>query len=136
MTRDERLLHEAAECAGVQGLFPEYYHALLTGGAQVVAHEPWHEVALAIGVPDIRRFDACVRSEKYAAQRQRDNQEAAELGIVGTPTTYVNGLRIEGAMPRADLVQLIAAELRSSGLPSAEMAARGGFPMDSAGSHH
>lgn len=109
--RNERLLHEGAECAAEQGRFREYYTAMFDGGARRLTHEPWRDAADSIRMPDMHRFVICARSEKYRTALLRDADEAATLAVTGTPISFLNGIRIVGAMPFDQLNELVASQL-------------------------
>jgi protein-disulfide isomerase len=94
---DARVAAEAAECAFEQGRFWAYHDVLF-------------ENQDALNVPDLKRyareagldaasFDRCLDSADGAAAVQADVSDANEYGITSTPTFFVNGQRLEGALP-------------------------------------
>lgn len=48
---------------------------------------------------DERRFASCYASEKAEARLRAANELADRLGVRATPTFFINGMRIEGALP-------------------------------------
>jgi len=72
---------EAGDCAGEQGKFLEMHDRLFQHQRDL---EPWSGHAQALGL-DVAAFDACIQSDKYAADIRRDMDEARKLGITGTP---------------------------------------------------
>ena len=90
---------EAAECAQAQGKYWEYHDVLFAHQDQLDARA-LKAHGRAVGL-DGDRFDRCIDRREGAAIVDRDMQEAANLGIKGTPTFFVNGLRIPGAQPLA-----------------------------------
>jgi len=78
---------EAAHCAGDQGKFWEMHDRLFANQnslepAMLSAH------AQAIGI-DSKKFQACLDSDKHAADIRKDINDANKLGITGTPTTVI-----------------------------------------------
>jgi protein-disulfide isomerase len=78
---------EAAHCAGEQGKFWEMHDRLFANQnslepAMLAGH------AQAIGV-DAKKFQACLDSEKYAAEIRKGIAEANKYGITGTPTSVI-----------------------------------------------
>ena len=67
-------------------------------------------------MPNLRSF--LLDQGTLGARVQRDVGEAGRLGVKGTPTFFVNGLRIEGAQPAARFEQIIDKELAQLGTAS------------------
>ena len=92
----------AAECAAEQGKFLEMHDSLLATrkewmratGAPVVFNRLGRRIGL-----NAEAFSRCATSPK-ARERVRVNTAIARrLNIRGTPTFFVNGKRVEGAIP-------------------------------------
>lgn len=94
---------EAALCAGRQGKFWEY-HAVLFENA---SH--FDETTMAILANELEldsaEFNACVTQDLTRPLVERTVTEARALGMTGIPTTYVNGVRYEGAMTYEQLLE-------------------------------
>ncbi len=60
---------------------------------------------------DSVRFEACMKGPEARAEVDRSVKEAQTLGINTTPTIFVNGRRLVGALPAASLRQVILLEL-------------------------
>ena len=60
---------------------------------------------------DLPAFNACRTSGKYTAAIAASLQEGGSLGITGTPTFFVNGRILVGALPFEEFVKVIDAEL-------------------------
>jgi protein-disulfide isomerase len=98
---------EAARCAGDQNKYWELRDALYSNVA------PPNEEVIKKAVQslslDAKGFQACLDSDKYKADVQKDASEAATLQISGTPTFVLaksakdklDGVRIVGAQPFA-----------------------------------
>jgi len=76
---------EAANCAGEQGKYWEM-HARLFANQQ--AFEPWTAHAEALGL-DVKQFDTCMTTGKYADEVRRDMAQAATAGVTGTPAFFL-----------------------------------------------
>lgn len=95
---------EASECANDQGKFWEYHDQLftnqadwesLTGDALLAK---FSEYASAVGIDGARLSD-CVSSGKFADLVKKDSEAGTAAGVDGTPATFVNGIKISGAVP-------------------------------------
>lgn len=56
---------------------------------------------------DIEKFKADLTKESLAKQIAEDIKQAQELQITGTPTFYLNGVKIEGAVPIEEFDKVI-----------------------------
>ena len=87
----------AAECAHRLGRFWEYHEALF-------AHQDELDVrglkkqAKAVGL-DPEAFRTCMKSSAAKDQVQRDLADGQKYGVTGTPTLFVNGTPLVGALP-------------------------------------
>lgn len=79
---------EAARCAGVQGKFWEYHDLLFETKESGVPELKRHARTLDL---DPARFDKCLDSGEQADRVKSDLGEAQRLGLVGTPTFFING---------------------------------------------
>lgn len=92
---------EAAMCAGDQGRFFEYHRALfgLQDTALAFTRDGYVNAAQSAGIPDMDTFTQCMDSRQYR-NTVRDNRSAAGLaGVTGTPSFFVNDLKVEGNQP-------------------------------------
>jgi protein-disulfide isomerase len=85
----------AGECAAEQDRFWPFYDALF-GGRYELSSSGYAAAARDIGV-DEKRFETCYRNADHAPEVALDIQEGEKFYILGTPTFYVNGKRMEGA---------------------------------------
>ena len=97
-------LAEAALCAGDQGRFWEFHLALF----EPDRIDPSQAFAIAqdLGL-DLEGFQACLVSGTHTEEVQGDFQEGQRLQITGTPTNFVNGRRLRGAVPLPELVEAV-----------------------------
>jgi protein-disulfide isomerase len=87
-----------AECAGQQGKFWEY-HDLLFQNQAALARDGLFTIARDIGL-DIARFRTCLDDPATLDLVREDVHAGSALGVKSTPTIFINGRRIEGALER------------------------------------
>ncbi len=100
---------EAARCAHDQGRFWEY-HDLLFEHAPRAAPEDLRRYAEQAAL-DVPAFERCLSAGGHREAVQRDIDEAARLGIEGTPAFFINGRHLQGAQPLEAFVRMIEEEL-------------------------
>lgn len=104
-----RLAADAALAANAQGHFWQFYDWLYSSKATLETEALVAEAG-RLGM-DTARFRADLDSGTFEARVSADQAEAKRLGIAGTPTYFINGLRVTGAQPAEALEKLIDAEL-------------------------
>jgi protein-disulfide isomerase len=102
----------AAECAGEQGKF-EAYHDALFGAQESIGKVSWRNIASRVGVADLNGFDRCVRDERFAPRVAQDLRSGMRIGVPGTPTIVVNGMRLRGAPTEEAIAKQIELALMS-----------------------
>ncbi|MGH2625539.1 MAG: DsbA family protein, partial [Anaerolineales bacterium] len=60
---------------------------------------------------DTARFSTCLADRRYQAEVQADARDAAGWGVNGTPTFFINGIRLVGAQPFEQFAMVIDGEL-------------------------
>jgi protein-disulfide isomerase len=100
---------EAARCADDEGKFWEY-HDKLYASSPKAAPEDLKFYARDLGLKQ-DSFDKCLTTGKYKAAIQKDMNEAASLGLTGTPTFFINGRELSGAQSVEAISQIIDEEL-------------------------
>lgn len=83
----------AAACAQEQGKFWTFYDQLFIDPS--LSEIGIKQIAEAISL-DMDKFNNCWGLNKYQTQVEQDMQDAVFLGVRGTPTYFVNGLKVEG----------------------------------------
>ncbi len=89
----------AAECAGKQGRFWEY-HDLLFENGQRLGRDALVTYGERVGV-DVPAFEQCLDDPATHARVAADVEAAARAGVNSTPTLFINGRLVEGALDRA-----------------------------------
>jgi protein-disulfide isomerase len=111
---ESRRAAEASECANEQGEFWNYHNLLFTNqnGEGLGAFNDRRLKAFAETLElDTAQFNACFDSGRYASAVRADEQLAGSLGVRGTPTVFVNGVRVENPLNFAEFQGLIEAAL-------------------------
>lgn len=105
----------AARCAGEQGKFWDYHDKLFLSqsgenrGAFLIANLKNFAVSLGL---DTQKFNECLDSGRYLSAVQKESALGRELGVSGTPSSFVNGRHITGAVPFVQLEAVILEALR------------------------
>jgi protein-disulfide isomerase len=100
---------EAAEAAREQGKFWEM-HDKLFQNQQALSPAVYTQLAKELGL-DLARFDAARQSDKTLARIHEDQALAGRMGVNGTPTMFVNGERVVGAVQFDALKPIIDRQL-------------------------
>ncbi len=87
---------EAAECAGEQGKYFEMHNYIFDKGGELDASQ-LKTAAQAIGL-DTNKFNSCLDEGKMKAETEKDAQDAADIGIGGTPGFVVGTLSDDGTV--------------------------------------
>ena len=115
MFKHSREVSEAAECAANQGAFKRMHDLLY------VKRKEWQTskdirvtidgYAKQLGL-DRTAMGRCLMNPEIAKRVQAHTALARQLGINGTPTFFVNGRRVPGAVPYEVFQQVIASVSR------------------------
>jgi protein-disulfide isomerase len=100
---------EAAQCAGDQDKYWEYSE-LLWNNQKSLETPDLKRYAGELKL-DQKKFDVCLDDGKYAAEVDKDQADGAKAGVNGTPTFFINGRVLSGALPLDQFKQIIDAEL-------------------------
>jgi protein-disulfide isomerase len=65
---------------------------------------------------DTKKFSACITDGKYKSKVDEDLAAGTEVGVSGTPGTFVNGQLITGALPYTEFKKLLVQE--ETGVPA------------------
>jgi len=91
----------ASECADEQGKFWEYHDYLFSrqsGENQgAFSVEKLKSFAAVLNL-DTAKFNSCLDSGKYVAKVEKDKADGVALGVNATPTNFVNGRAVQGAV--------------------------------------
>jgi len=99
---------EAARCASKQNKFWEFHDEIFRSKELDVDQLKAQARALKL---DTDQFDKCLDSGEEAAVVEKDRREGNRLGISGTPSFFVNGHYLSGALDYAALRQIVDQQL-------------------------
>jgi protein-disulfide isomerase len=100
----------AAECANAQGKFWAM-HDQLFATQDAISLDNSRSLAEKLGL-DMDKYDKCIQNQDGAVNIQKDVTDATQYGVSGTPTFFINGVRLVGAQPLANFVAIIDQELQ------------------------
>jgi protein-disulfide isomerase len=113
--KDAQKAAEAAEAAREQGKYWEYA-ALLFQNQSALQAEKLKEYASRVGL-DRAKFDAALDSGKFTESVRRDLNDGDRVGVMGTPTVFVNGRRADASYE--GLKAAVESALNTAQLPKA-----------------
>lgn len=99
---------EAAQCAGDQDKFWPYHDKLFEQTA--LAPDDLRKYAGELEL-DMDAFNACLDEGKYAQEVVKDMQDGQAVGVNSTPSFFVNGQPLSGAVPYERFQELVEAAL-------------------------
>jgi protein-disulfide isomerase len=115
----------SAECAGNQGKFWEYHNTIFEDHTSEtpsdLTFETYQRWATELGL-DYEQWLTCMNDPTTLDEIRIDALAGQEWGITGTPTFFINGVKLVGAHPLETFISLIDTELLARGieLPSGE----------------
>ncbi len=111
----------AANCAGDQGKYWEYYDLLFDNQRKTSDDDlKAHAATLQL---DAAAFAECYDSKKHEEEVNKDLEDGAAVGVSGTPAFFINGRMVTGAQPFEAFAQVIDDELERKGLTPPDTAA-------------
>lgn len=99
----------AAECAAEQGYFWEMHDKIFANQSDL-SEDNLKRLAIQVGLNNIQ-FTTCFDNRKYFDEVEQDFQDGLRAEVKATPTFFVNGRMIEGAVPYSLFEQVILDEL-------------------------
>lgn len=106
-----RELAQAAWCAGQQGRYWEFHHALFERQGQIKP-ENLGELATELGL-DGEALAACQQGEDSLAAIRRTERQGIEAGLRGTPAIFINGRAHDGNL-EDELIQAVEQALQQT----------------------
>ncbi len=105
---------EAALCANEQGRYREY-HDWLFDHRTTLSDDAFLKAAKELGL-DTEAFSECYRNQPYEQKIQDSITQGRILGVTATPSFFIDGRFLEGAVPIERFRTLIDEELRRKGI--------------------
>jgi len=101
---------EASECADEQGAYWDYHYGLFADPQAYTDVDSFVSLAEDLNL-DTEAFRACLEENRYQDEVTGDYNDARAYGVSGTPTFFINGVRLVGAQPFANFQAVIDEEL-------------------------
>jgi protein-disulfide isomerase len=105
-----RLAAHSAACADEQGKYWEQHQRIYDGQGEWAAlgdaGPKFREYAQANGL-DLKRYDECMASHKYAGRIQASYEEGVKLGVSSTPTLLVGNRLYQGRLDSDAIRRLV-----------------------------
>ena len=102
----------AAICAQQQGKFWELHDKMFDNQKDLGASQV-KDWAKGLGL-DMVKWEACIKDDATAKVLASDQSEAEKVGVNSTPTFFVNGKRVAGALPFEEFRTMIDNELKNN----------------------
>jgi len=95
----------AALCAEEQGQFWKM-HDILFAHYDALDKDSLYAYANDAGL-DLTAFGSCLETSKYKVRLQKDVADGVAAGVPGTPTFFIDGVKIPGSIPKETLEKAI-----------------------------
>jgi protein-disulfide isomerase len=121
----------AAQCAHLQGKFWPY-HDLVFANQAKLSDDDLRDYADRVGL-DRKKWDACFEKQETLPAVQEDVELGNDLGVDATPSFFVGGQTLKGAMPITSFMEIIDPLLREAGGDTGTAQATSGATPGAAG---
>jgi protein-disulfide isomerase len=99
----------AANCAGEQNAYFPYHDALFSENYGL-GQDAYIRYATDLGL-NVEAFKTCLSENRYASEVEADIRYGYSIGVISTPTFFINGIAVVGAQPYEYFQQIIKKEL-------------------------
>ena len=111
MHHDARAVAEASMCVNEQNADKFWtFHDLVFKNQDKLDKASLEKLAKDVKV-DVKKFTECLDSKKYADYVKKDMEYGEKIGVKSTPTFFVNGQLVSGAVPIETFSEIIDEEL-------------------------
>jgi len=100
----------AARCAAKSGKFWEY-HGELYNNQSSLGPALFTQIVDNLKLPK-DEWKKCTQDNQIRESVRKDQNEGISLGVTGTPTFFINGKKVVGALPFEKFKQVIDEELK------------------------
>jgi protein-disulfide isomerase len=97
---------EAAQCANDQRAFWEYHDLLYERQDKYTTEDELIGYAQELGL-DSAKFSTCLKGHGYETEVKSDLSAGIDSGVEGTPTFFINGIKLKGVISYPTFVELI-----------------------------
>ncbi len=114
MHREAKPASEASMCVNEQSSDKFWkYHDLVFKNQDKLDNASLEKYAKDVGA-DVKKFNECFSAGKFKDMVQKDLEYGEKIGVKSTPTFFVNGQLVAGAVPIESFSEIIDEELESS----------------------
>lgn len=106
-------LANASECANDQGAFWQMHDKIFDNNATVsnMTDDQIKQWGADLGL-NTSQFNGCYDNKAHQDKIDEDQKDGVAVGVSGTPTFYINGKQLVGAMPYESFKAIIDEELK------------------------
>jgi len=108
-TQTSLLAAVAGECANKQGGFWAMQEKIFANPADITELS-LKTYAIQIGINSVQ-FGSCLQADENIKEIEEDVREGYAAGVESTPTFFINGVKVPGAIPLNIFEQIIASQL-------------------------
>lgn len=101
---------KSAYCAGDQDAYWQAIDLIFANSANLNT-EFFESLGEELRLPEVKKYQACLKNRKYDQVIEDNLVEGANLGVLGPPTFFVNGVMIQGAQDFSNFEEVINNEL-------------------------
>jgi protein-disulfide isomerase len=114
MHKDAKPASEASMCVHEQNADKFWkYHDLLFKNQDKLDGPSLEKYAKEVGA-DTKKFQECMTAKKYADFVQKDLEYGEKIGVRSTPTFFINGQMVAGAVPIEQISEIVDEELENA----------------------
>ena len=88
------------------------FHDLIFENQRSLSNDKYIEWAKSLGV-DENTYRSCLEDPTIKQEIQEDISEGMRLGVSGTPTIFINGVKVVGAQPFSVIQEIVEEELNN-----------------------
>jgi protein-disulfide isomerase len=103
---NSQMLALAGFCANEQGKFWQFHDKLFAAQGKIATDADLEKIVVSAGL-SLTKMKDCIQNNKYNNLLLEDTSDALDLGVAGTPTFFINGSKLEGAVPLATWEEII-----------------------------
>lgn len=88
---------QAAKCGNKQGKFWQYHDKLYQTNGEFI-EDDLLGFAKELNL-DVSDWQTCLRGDFFQNEIEQDIKDGNRFGVIGTPTFFINGVKVDGAIP-------------------------------------
>jgi len=104
-------LQKAAFCAAQESKFIEFHDYVFLHQTEITNESAVFDAAKNAGL-DVNNFTQCYNSSAAKTAADDWSSKFGEAGVTGTPTFFINGEKLEGALPYSEFEKIMESKLK------------------------